>query len=378
LVNKFTSTGVIKNNNIKKHYHYVDIDNLMVKLLNESYSGSINNRQYEYDNIRIFATFSVILIHVLGELFQDYPIQSFLQQKPFIVRLTITYEALFRSGIPLFLMLTGVLLMPRKELGYKFVRKRLIRILIPYIIWSSVYLAITGMNEYINLHTIITALIYGSNYHLWFVRYLLLVYLTIPFLKYFLVKFSLNGYYFVAFAVFIMLILNLSAIAFPYKNLLMFYVIFLGYVTMGYFLASYNHPLLNNLLLGIILTIVGSTITLFGGLGYIIATKYVSVDFYSIITFHIIVRSVGIYIIFKCLSKHVRLDIQLFLSRLSKYSFGIYLLHPLILLALQQCGVSYKLFSPVVGIPITALICISISAFIFFVIDRLPFGKYLY
>ena len=49
------------------------------------------------------------------------------------------YNSLMRPAIPLFVMVTGALLLPvRQELG-AFYRKRIFRVLIPFLIWSTLY-----------------------------------------------------------------------------------------------------------------------------------------------------------------------------------------------------------------------------------------------
>ena len=338
-----------------------------------------NGRHYEFDNIRFFATFSVIVIHVIGQLAEDFDLGTVLKQKTFLASVTIAYEAIFRSGIPLFLMLTGALLLPKKEIGYKFIEKRFIRILIPYIIWSLVYLLSKSAADGFNIGKIISGLIFGAHYHLWFVNVVLLIYVTMPFLKRFLTRYGVNGYYIIGLLLFITFVIDILPVSLPLKPTIIRYMSFIGYVTLGYFIATTRLQFLNNLVIGIILTFAGSIITLFGGLGYFDLESNISVDYFSFSTFHLLLRSVGIFIIFKHLSKYIRLDIQVYISKVSKYSFGIYLIHPLVLFFMKKgFNISYKLFHPLVGIPLTAVTCMFFSVLLFVIIDRLSVGKYFY
>ena len=88
----------------------------------------------EYDAIRFFAAFSVIAVHVatpaLGNLSASGNYNWWVAN---------FYQSLFRSGIPLFLMLTGALLLHRAT-GFTFIRNRLLRVLLPFGFWTFVYL----------------------------------------------------------------------------------------------------------------------------------------------------------------------------------------------------------------------------------------------
>ena len=61
------------------------------------------------------------------------------------------------------------------------------------------------------------------------------------------------------------------------------------------------------------------------------------------------------------------------------FNYGIYLAHALVLYLLEDLlGISYKLCTPLVSIPFTALICLIISLVLVWAVNKLPFaGKWI-
>lgn len=49
------------------------------------------------------------------------------------------YNSLFRTAVPLFIMITGYFVLPVKEQMSVFFRKRFTRVLIPFIVWCILY-----------------------------------------------------------------------------------------------------------------------------------------------------------------------------------------------------------------------------------------------
>ena len=90
------------------------------------------------DLIRVIAIVGVILLHANNDLTSQ--LASFHILRWWMVDI---YQCVGRMGVPLFLMLSGALLLtPSKKdetLSY-FFKKRLTRIGLPFIFWSTIYL----------------------------------------------------------------------------------------------------------------------------------------------------------------------------------------------------------------------------------------------
>lgn len=142
------------------------------------------SRRYQphLDLLRIFAAFLVILLHVLSPLHTSAP--DFGTRTWHVANLL---NEVTRIGVPLFLMLTGCLLLPAastKDFS-KFYRRRLSRVLIPFLIWNLIYYV---YNRTQNGLPVIDRAFFdqlinnGSEYHLWYVYTLVGIYLILPFL----------------------------------------------------------------------------------------------------------------------------------------------------------------------------------------------------
>jgi surface polysaccharide O-acyltransferase-like enzyme len=62
-----------------------------------------------------------------------------------------------------------------------------------------------------------------------------------------------------------------------------------------------------------------------------------------------------------------------------KYNYGIYLAHALILYLLDDWfGISYKLCTPIISIPLTAFICFFLALLLVWLVNKLPWaGKWI-
>ncbi len=135
------------------------------------------------DLLRIFASFCVILLHVISPLHGDL---SYFGTR--LWHAVNILNEIARTGVPLFLMLTGCLLLGAPETADfgKFYRRRLTRILIPFLIWDALYYVLPCIfsGGRLSLRTFFDELlVQGSAYHLWYVYALAGIYLLLPFLS---------------------------------------------------------------------------------------------------------------------------------------------------------------------------------------------------
>jgi surface polysaccharide O-acyltransferase-like enzyme len=151
----------------------------------------------------------------------------------------------------------------------------------------------------------------------------------------------------------------------------------LGYLVLGYYAATKKFETsLSIKYLGLALFLIGSAITILGN--YFAAVyhgKYVS-TFYAYLSPNVFLASFGflLYIKNSALSNGVVITLRDFIS---KYSFGIYLVHVLVLSSLSRFGIHWKFIHPFVGIPVTSVACLLISAAIIYLLHKIPFGKYI-
>jgi surface polysaccharide O-acyltransferase-like enzyme len=131
------------------------------------------------DLLKAIAAFAVIILHVTVSLLYDFANQQNWQAANF-------YNSLVRFSVPVFVMISGVLLLNKNEELTTFLRKRFSRLLFPFIFWSVIYLFIK-INYDLPLKEIISysikVLKSGTEFHLWYIYMLIGLYLFIPILS---------------------------------------------------------------------------------------------------------------------------------------------------------------------------------------------------
>ncbi len=332
-----------------------------------------NSRSWP-NNLKALATISVILLHVSSSPVGRYG--SISNQTWWIGNI---YDGSVRFCVPIFLMLTGALILPKNDNLRDFLKKRFSRIFFPFIFWSCIYIGLQlnfkwdteNISKIIDF--ILLKLRTGASFHLWYIYMLVGIYLTLPIISKWLNQATKKeiGYYLL-----IWIITSISA--FPVvKNImpefdLRYFYGYLGYPILGYFL-TYNVTTEDNkiALAGII---IGTSTTI---LATFLASKnsgHWNNTFYNYLSINNIISSSSIFIFFRNLS--IRNNIlKLVLNLISKYSYGIYLSHILILNNLSQLGINWRFINPIIGIPITTILCLATSLLLTYSISKIPFGK---
>ena len=134
------------------------------------------------DIIRFIATIAVIVIHVTAPYIYQYGSISMAQWNFYNV-----VDSLSRFAVPFFVMLSGALLMNKEIQLADFLKKRFVRILIPFLFWSIVYSVYNYYKLNIENKMNISAYVLdcftnGASYHLWYIYMLIGLYLLIPIL----------------------------------------------------------------------------------------------------------------------------------------------------------------------------------------------------
>ena len=342
-----------------------------------------NEKTYWIDYLRVFATLSVIVLHVAGGVANQYGSISNVDWW-----IGNVYIGSVRFCVPIFLMISGALILSKtyESIG-EFLKKRFLRILFPFLFWSMIYIArdiflqiFGGENmsiaEILNFTAI--QLRDGADYHLWYIYVLIGLYLFFPIIGKWINKSNkLEIKYFIGIWLLVIIVqLPFMKGTFPNINLIYFSG-YIGFPVLGYYL--YKNTFANSgkeKLVSFFLILVGILITIFGTFYITKREGFFYHGFYEYLTPNVILVSVGVFLLFKNLGKfNPRLtSIILFFS---KYSYGIFLVHVLVLGALTISGFSYPLANPIIDIPLKSILCFAISTLIVWGINKLPLGKYI-
>lgn len=219
---------------------------------------------------------------------------------------------------------------------------------------------------------------YGSANHLWFVYMILGIYLFLPIINSWIMNSEINDLLY-----YLLLWVLTLFIALPFKTVLGFNIGlyyfsgYLGYLILGYYLSQCNFHQFRFINISIfILFIVGFLITFFGTYLLTEESKAFNGSFYEYLTPNVLFMSIAVFVFGKNLIiKNVLLLKIIYL--INKFSFGIFLIHVLILILLRKINIYWDSLQPFFSIPLTVIICLVISLAIVFIINKFPYGKYI-
>jgi surface polysaccharide O-acyltransferase-like enzyme len=333
------------------------------------------------NNLRLIALYAVIILHCSSPLLMQYG------KVPGTDWWTADFlNALTRFAVPVFVMITGALLLHREyEIG-DFLKKRLTRVVVPFLFWSLVYIWYSRYNEeitfgsdaWVNIKQVLHLLKYGSAYHLWYVYMLIGLYFFIPVLS----KFVRNAsekeiLYFLIIWVAVMLITQPYLSRYNPSVDMHYFAGFAGYLVLGHYLAFKDFNVKHLRLWMILLFVFSIALIALGSWLIIQYPKWPGTMFYEPVNPAVVMLSAGIFIVVKFSVPKVSPIVIRIRDFAGKYTYGIYLSHALVLYFLDDLlGISYKLCTPIIAIPLTALICFFISLLLVWMISKIPFvGK---
>jgi len=348
-------------------------------------------RHYGLDILRVLACYMVVQIHS-GEFYYIGPIGEVLNTPG--ARTVGWINSLFRSCVPLFVMLSGYFLFPVTDLK-KFLTKRLTRILIPFVIWSVLYAfyqhfrGVTSLEQaFINVLRIPVNLAMETG-HLWFVYMLIGIYLFAPIISRWMQDSSKKEMeYFLFFWIITLLVPYIHQIfpmiwgEVPWNNhpMLHYFMGYLGYVVLANYLKKfYPQPSVNANIIAVAFIATGYAITTFGFLHRLPTAQTISSleltwDFNTI---NVAMITAGIFILVKDISITASDTGGLkLLQDISEKSYGMYLIHIMIL------NFVYSVLNPLIAniaikIPVMAVITFSFSYLMIKLLSFLPKSKWI-
>ncbi len=344
------------------------------------------NRMIHFDLLRIFAAFSVVMLHSAAQFWYTLDVNS----TEWLI--ANSYDAAFRFGVPIFVMISGALFL---RPGYQLDVKRLythniLRLSVIYMVWSCAYgvfdsifygLAAGGWKA------VIREMISGR-YHLWFLPMIIGIYMLLPILKGWLEHAEEKSirYFLGLFLIFQIGSETLRALTvtdelhqildIPRIEMVCSYI---GYFVWGYYLTHVGlgtkwkrfflwgaiPAVCANILLGNLLARQrgvpdAGIYDSYGVFTFVVATTLflIAKDYFSKMSF-------------SETSSHL-------IQEVSACTLGIYLMHVGVMEWLQAVGIHSMVLPNVVGIPVYAVGCFVGCLLIAFLLRRIPFiGKYL-
>lgn len=340
---------------------------------------NIEDRESEFDYLRVVAAFCVIIIHVCAMEWKTINIYSTQW-----VCLHI-YDILMKFSVPVFFMISGrFLLDPLRQVSLLKIRNKGVHIIIAFVFWSSIYTILNlcrvimeGDSIAGNLNWIIIEFFSGE-YHMWFLYAILGLYLVTPLLRKIMQNKLLIKYFLVLFFIFGLIwpmaqqipkirILFINAETEMAFSMTTGYV---GYYVLGYYLYKYSMSKKKKM----IILGVGAFAAIFSVMSTLIISwktgkAYEGLALY--LTPNVAATSIAIYIAVLKIFKTCK--IKKTVAIISKYSFGCYLAHPLFLWIFEWIGFVPSIFYPVISIPLISICALILSIALSILVDKIPY-----
>ncbi|MBO5742485.1 MAG: acyltransferase family protein [Bacteroidaceae bacterium] len=138
-----------------------------------------NSREVWIDWLRVAACFMVFIVHSTEPFYLGGEGSLILTKGDAFW--ASFFDSAIRSCVPLFVIASSYLLFPIKQSADKFFRRRAVRILIPFVFWTIIYAFVWGSPAE-NFKNLLLNFNYASG-HLWFVYMLIGIYLMMPMLS---------------------------------------------------------------------------------------------------------------------------------------------------------------------------------------------------
>lgn len=331
----------------------------MEQIIKINDKNKINFIQY----LRVIACLAIIVIHVSDDkLDETTGLYWWIQN---------IFDSISRWGVPVFFMITGITFLDKDISIKKMYKKYILRMVIIYLFWSTLYTLIFMDFNNISLMNIVESIIKGY-YHLWFIYAIIGLYMIIPFLKkivenkniteYFLIIWFLIGSIFYTLGE-IPQLENLYTVI--QERLSLFFVLgYSGYCVLGYYIYKYNIFYEKRKFI-YILGILGVVITIFVAQ----VNKGENTFIYENMLPSVILMSMAIFTLFR--SNKVLNEKHDYLLTMANYTLGIYLIHPLILRVIKDIGINTTIISPLIMIPIMTVIVFIASIIITIILKKI-------
>jgi len=335
------------------------------------------------DLIRVVSIFMVVLIHASSPVLNaagELTLSNWMAGN--------VYNAIARACVPLFFMVSGYLLLGKQETISAFYIGRIKKVIVPFLIWSAIYLI--WQNGYANytffnaLKAIVLVIITGpAYYHLWFLYALLPIYLFVPLLRVFVHSADEQTLWYFAFIWFAfgpLLDFVEQLLGFELAIKLGFFTEYIGYFFLGYVLGRLKFPRWI------------TTLSVFVFIASVIFTIYKTFtasaaigdyqDFYLVyLRLNIVLMSLSAFIWLKALGEkmgtHPETISVLLIRRLAGASFGIYLIHAMMLSFIRRGAFGFE-FSALSGpavftTPLVTILAFVVSWGIVLILQKIPY-----
>ena len=291
----------------------------------------IKERIFYYDFLRTFAIIAVIMCHVnfyFGPL--NTPIGILFQQ---------TFNNIGRLGVPIFLMISGALLLNRNYPSLSnYLKRRFTRIIYPFIFWM---ILLTLTNFYFHKpYSYMWNVFIGNPSIAWYFWTLIGIYLAIPIINSFIKEYGEKGCEYFLTIWFAFIILNTFSLypILPHLKLDWF-IGYIGYPILGHYLSTKKFNISDSKMwkLGLGIILILFVVLIYSPIENIIITVEMTYQ-----NLPVVLMGIGLYIFIEYLDKENKFDsiknnfIGKAISSISLCSYGMYFSHVIVIMFMSK------------------------------------------
>jgi surface polysaccharide O-acyltransferase-like enzyme len=339
------------------------------------------------NTLRALATVGVILIHVSTPVVK----MCWATEMGYWWVGNILDSAV-RFAVPVFLMLSGATLLGKENKLKDFYLRRFKKIFLPLLFWIFAYLVFKYIKLRPNVQPakVIDILRWGLKLfleegiskHFWYMYMILFIYVAIPFAGTFIRRLN-QGEVLSLLMVWLFLAVLSRHIPFnayrwsgDYVHKFYGYLLLSGFLLLGYYLSKikFEHPLFRIIMLVIfVFTIIISLLYVF-----CTSTKdNLNLSIYSYLSINTIVQSFVFFLMIKGKGFEIRF-LDKICNLVADYSYGIFMIHIMILGILFDHKIYWQICHPVLSVPLLTVGVLLISFGLVWVLRQVPYvGKYV-
>jgi surface polysaccharide O-acyltransferase-like enzyme len=289
-----------------------------------------------FDLLRCVAAVAVIAIHVLA------PYRHELGSIPFEHWLTaVSINGVTRWAVPVFIMISGALMLSdtRPFDASYYVKRRLGKVLVPFLVWSLFYALFSGLTvSGYSLDTVTQTLgesaTHATYYHLGFFYYFIPLYFVIPFFQLAMRKYGESTLYAYVAIWLLTTLLYLLRIDGPWSHELWLYS---GYLPLGYLLYRKVPATIHMVSMFTALGCLALFLTVYMVVdGSLVAEKYTVGRWLSYKTINVILAASMVFMLCRYVGEGLSDRANRVVSFVSQHSLGIYILHPIFLWPMKE------------------------------------------
>lgn len=341
-------------------------------------------RIYYFDKLKIFAAIAVIMIHVSAQKWYSAKLMS-TEWMLFTV-----LDAVSRWAVPIFIMISGSLFLSRERGIRHILKNNFLRIITAFVFWSALYVAADALQGKEMTFAEGFKDFAGGHYHLWYLFTIAALYLIVPFLRKIIESEKLMKYLLIVSFVFSIVLPFAIGILSVYSKYwhtvvntvsgkinLSFVRGYLFYFVFGYWLSQKEISKKMRIIAYISGFAGAASIVTFTALASFHTGKANTV-FLNNYTFGCVLESAALFISFKY-NGDKRTPSERggkIIRTLSKYTFGVYLCHVMVLEFISKTLHFDTLsMNPFLSVPLLVFVVGTASLIITAILNQIPVIK---